>query len=225
MTDENVNQDSPDIERPDFENMDIAKLRQYASFARVSIPKTATKAEIIEALSAKQRGKSSAVLADNVNRVPPGHAKIQIFEDPTPGSKNFPIYFQVNGYECTIPRGKPVIVPMRIVRALADATVNKVRQIVEVDERGREYTKNESIKVPSYAYQVLEMTPGPEPLTNFERAKLKTIGPKRRYKKKFGYFPKPGQLHRAIENGLISLQDGEELEETEEKYAATIKED
>ena len=214
-----------EIERPDFENMEIGKLRQYASFMKISLAKTASKQDIIDAISAKQRGKAAAVLADGTEGVPPGHAKIRILEDPTPGHKNFPIYFQVNGYECTIPRGKDVVVPMRIVRALQDSTVDKINQITEVDERGREFTKNETIKVPSYPYQVLEITPGPEPLTNFERAKLKTIGPKHRFKKKFGYYPKPGQLHRAIESGLIGLESGEELDASEEQYATTLKED
>lgn len=212
--------DNTEIERPDFEDMDIGKLRQYASFMKLSLPKTATKQDIIEAISNKQKGRATAVLSDNGSRVPPGHAKIRILEDSRPGAKNYPVYFQVNGYECTVPRGKEVVVPMRIVRALQDATVDKLVQSEEVDERGRSYFKNEYIKSPSYPYQVLEMTPGPEPLTNFERSKQKTVGPKRRFKHKFGYYPKPGQLHRAIEKGLIDLEEGEELEAAEENFAA-----
>lgn len=213
-----------EIERPDFENMEIGKLRQYASFMKISLAKTASKQDIIDAISAKQRGKAAAVLADGTEGVPPGHAKIRILEDPTPGHKNFPIYFQVNGYECTIPRGKDVVVPMRIVRALQDATVDRVKQTEHVDERGRGYFVTEKIKVPSYPYQVLEMNPGLEPLTAFEKSKEKTQGPKTRYKRKFGYYPRPGQLHRAIEAGLISLEGGEELEATEEAFASKVAE-
>ena len=201
------------IDTPDFASMDIGKLRQYASHLRVAIPKTATKKDIIEAISVKLAGRTTPVLADDSTKVKPGHAKILILEDPTPEASNFPVYLNCNGYVCTIPRGKEVIVPMRVVRTLQDATVVRMKQSMTVDQYGREVFKNTSVRVPSYPFQILEMTPGPEPLTPFEIAKEKTMGPRRRYRDMFGRWPRPRELTRAIEQKLISLEQGEELTE------------
>ena len=201
------------IDTPDFASMDIGKLRQYASHLRVAIPKTATKKDILEAINAKLAGRTTPVLADDSTTVKPGHAKILIIEDPTPEASNFPVYLNCNGYVCTIPRGKEVIVPMRVVRTLQDATVLRRKQSMTVDQHGREIFKDTTVRVPSYPFQILEMTPGPEPLTAFEIAKEKTMGPRRRYRDMFGRWPRPRELTRAIEQKLISLEKGEELTE------------
>lgn len=201
------------IETPDFASMDIGKLRQYASHLRIAIPKTATKKDIIAAIDAKLQGRTTAILADNETQLKPGHAKIMILEDPTPGSSNFPVYLNCNGYTCTIPRGKEVIVPMRVVRTLQDATVVRTKQSMVVDNHGREIFQNTNVRVPSYPFQILEMRGGPEPMTPLEIAKEKTMGPRRRYRDMFGRWPRPRELTRAIEQKLISLESGEELTE------------
>lgn len=199
------------IELPNFEEMEIGKLRQYASHMQVAIPKTATKKDIIEALSKRRRDKQAPILADATSEVPPGHAKIIVLEDPMPGASNYPVFLNANGYLCTIPRGKPVIVPMRVVRTLQDALVNKRKQSLITDEHGREKFVESTVVVPSYPFNVLAVTPGPEPLTALEKTKMKTIGPRRRYRDVFGHWPKNGQLTRAIEQGLISLKEDEDL--------------
>lgn len=214
-----------DIESPDFDSMDIGKLRQYASFMQITVPKTAKKEDIIELIKSKKSGKASPVLADGTSKVPPGHAKIILAEDPSPGHKNFPVYVNANGYECTIPRGVEVIVPMRVVRVLSDAKVSKTKQTQNVDQHGREYTQDSKVTVLSYPFQVLEMSPGPEALTNLEKSKLKAHAPRKRFKDRFGYWPKPGQLHRAIEKGVLDLREGEELTSEEEAAGAKLRQD
>lgn len=206
------------IEQPDFNTMDRPKLMQYASHLRLPFSNTATKADLIELIDRKLKGRTTPALAEHVSQVPPGHAKIRILEDPMPGSSNFPVYLNCNGYECTIPRGKDVIVPMRVVRTLTDATVKRKKQESRVDAQGREFTQDVDVSVPSYPFQVLEMTPGPEPLTNLERAKLKGIEPRRRYRNRFGYWPRPGQLHAAISKGILDLSSEEELPDSEAKF-------
>lgn len=203
------------IDQPNFAEMDRGKLMQYASHLRIAFPNTATKSDLIEMIDNKLKGRTTAKLADNSTKVPPGHAKIRINEDPMPGASNFPIYINANGYECTIPRGKDVIVPMRVVRTLQDASVKRRKQTSSIDAQGREFTQESEIVVPSYPYQVLEMNPGPEPLTNLEKSKLKSIRPRERYRDKFGYWPQAGQLRGAIEKGLISLEENEELSASE----------
>jgi hypothetical protein len=210
-----------DIEQPNFKEMDRSKLMQYATHLRVSYPNTATKEDLLEMIDRKLQGRATATLAEEGSRVPPGHAKIRLLEDPMPGSSNLPVYVNANGYQCTIPRGKDVIVPMRVVRTLQDASVKRRKQTSNIDQQGREYTQDTEISVPSYPFQILEMTPGEEPMTTLEKAKARSIGPRKRYQQQFGYWPRPGQLQNAIEKGLISLSENEELPPSEAK----LKED
>ena len=199
------------IARPDFANMPIGKLREYASHMQIALPKTAKKEEIQQAIERKLANRSAVVLATPDGKVPPGHAKIIINEDTMEGSKNYPIYMNVNGYQCTIPRGKEVIVPMRVVRTLNDAKVKRIKQMETQDEYGRTIFKNTTITVPSYPYQVLEMVPGPEPLTALEIQNKKKEGPRKRYRAMFGRYPRHAELNRAIEKGLITLDEDEQL--------------
>lgn len=202
------------IQGPNFEEMDIGQLRQYASHLGVALAKTDTKKDIIEKLNAKQRDKAIPEIARPGTQVKPGYAKIRIMEDPTPGASTTPVFMNANGYVCTIPRGIEVIVPIRVVRTLNDAIVKRKKQNFNIDPvTGRERMTEQEMMVPSYPFQILEMVPGPEQLTSLEASKLKTIGPRRRYRDMFGRWPKPVDLQRAIEQGLISLQSDEELSE------------
>lgn len=200
-----------EIEKPNFADMPIGKLREYASHMQLPLAKTATKEEIRAAIEKKLAGRTSAVMATKDGKVKPGHAKIIINEDATPGSKNWPVYMNVNGYECTIPRGKEVIVPMRVLRTLQNATAKRRVQTEHQDEYGRSVFRETTVSVPSYPFQLLEVVPGPEPLTALEINKRKNMGPRVRYRDMFGRWPRHAELNRAIEKGLISVSDNEEL--------------
>jgi hypothetical protein len=198
---------------PDFDAMDIGKLRQYASHLRLAIPRTATKQDIIDSINAKLRDRSTPEIAEAGSRPRPGYARIKLLVDPMPGASNMPVYVNANGYVCTIPRDVVVDVPMRVVRTLNDATVLRKKQSTNMQPDGREKFETTESNVPSYPFQVLDMVPGPEVLTSFEERKLKSIGPRRRYRDMFGRWPKPRDLQRAIEQGLVSLKEDEELDE------------
>ena len=198
-----------DIVRPDFDNMSIGHLREYASHMHIPLAKTAKKEEIKAAIVQKLAGRAGTVLAAQVSSVPPGHAKIMIHEDPSPGSQQVPVFLNCNGYMCTIPRGKEVIVPMRVVRTLQDAKVKKLVQQDATDNWGRPISQTTTVVVPSYPFQLLEVTPGPEPLTAHEKLKQKSNGPRQRYAELFGHWPRPADLRRAIEKGLIKLHEDE----------------
>lgn len=199
------------IARPDFDSMPIGKLREYASHSGIALSKTASKEDIKQAILRKLEGRAAPMLAGASDKVPPGHAKVILNEDPTPGAKNYPVVFNINGYVCTIPRGKEVIVPMRVVRALQDAKVKRKVQTTVQDNFGREVYRDSTVVVPSYPFQVLDITPGDEPLTALEQQKKKTMGPRKRYRQLFGRYPKPAELVRAIERGFIKLDAEEEL--------------
>lgn len=203
-----------EIQNIDLRSMEIGKLRQYASHLRVALAKTATKEDIVAAIERKLNGRIVPEIADSNTAPPPGYAKIRVLEDPTPGSSNIPIYINANGYVATIPRGVDVIVPMRVVRTLNDATVRKRKQSIVVDPAtGRETFKETTVTTPSYPFQIVEMTPGPEVLTAHELNKKKTQGPRKRYREMFGHYPRPGDLRRAIEQGLIKLNDEDTLDD------------
>jgi hypothetical protein len=211
------------IETPNFKEMDIGTLRKYASHMRLAIAKTSTKAEIIQAIERKLNGRVVPEFATDESRVKPGYAKIRLLSDPMPDAKNLPVFLNCNGYTCLIPRDVEVIVPMRVVRTLNYAQVTRKKQDLVSDNNGREVMRETSVTVPSYPFQILEMTPGPEVLTNLELSKLKTMGPKRRYRKMFGHWPKPRELTRAIEQKLIKLEDDEQLSPTEEKLLGEVE--
>lgn len=209
------------IENPNFNDMSIAKLREYAKHMRLPLAKTATKAEIVEAIDRKLNGRAAPEFATPTSQVKPGYAKIRLLSDPMPGASNLPVYLNANGYVCMIPRDVDVIVPQRVVRVLNDAIVKRKKQSLVSDNYGREIFTTTEVTVPSYPFQVIESNPGPEPLTVFEQGKQKTIGPKRRYRQLFGRWPRPRELTRAIEQKLISLGDDEVLDASTEKLLGT----
>lgn len=212
---------SDQIETPDFANMDIGKLRQYASHLRVPLAKTATKAEIVEAISKKLGSRTTPEIASEETTLKPGYSRIRILADPMPGAANLPVFINANGYICTIPRDVEVVVPERVVRVLRDAKVNRRKQAATTDNHGREVFKETTVVVPSYPFEVIEKNPGPEVYTNLELSKQKTMGPKRRYREMFGHWPRPRELTRAIEQKLITLEDDESLSRSEEKLIGT----
>ena len=206
------------ISGPDFDGMTIQQLRHYASHAGVALPKTANTEDIRKMLNAKLQNKSMPELVTSESVVRPGYSKIIIQEDSTPGAANLPVFVQVNGYQATIPKGKEVIVPNRIVRVLQDAKVKRRKQAWVPGPDGREQLRETTVVVPSYPFSVLEMVPGPETLTALEVAKARVLAPRKRYQQMFGHWPKRGELKRAIEQRLITLDaENETLAASEEK--------
>lgn len=199
------------IETPNFREMDIGKLRQVAKHLRLAVPKTSTKDDMISAIEAKLAGKTMPDLAEAGTVLKPGYARIKLLEDPMPGASNSPAYVNINGYQATLPRGVEIVVPLRVVRALNDAVVNKRRQTMVAGAHGREEFRETTVKVPSFPFQILDMSPGPDPLTALEQSKKKIMAPRRRYRAMFGRWPRPKDLTRAIEQGLISMNTDEDF--------------
>lgn len=202
-----------ELSNVNFQEMDIAKLREYAKHLRLAAAKTWTKEDYIKAIDAKLNGRSVPELANSLSAVPPGYAKITVHEDANPGASNIPIYVNANGYVCTIPRGVQVIVPMRVVRVLNDAVVNKRKQAIVTDNGGREVFKETTVRAPSYPFTVHEQTPGPEVLTAHEKASQRQAKLRKKYKTMFLHWPKPGDLARVIEKGILTLDEDDQLSE------------
>lgn len=209
------------IKSIDFSKLPIQELRKYASHMRVALSKDDTKEEIVKKLNSKASNKATVEIAREESAVPPGYAKINVMSDPMPGAANLPFYLNCNGYVCYIPRDVDIIVPMRVVRTLRDATTVVKKQAAKPDAYGRETFVTTDVRVPSYPFQVLEMTPGPEVLTAHEATKARTSGPRKRYREIFGRWPRPRELTRAIEQRLISLHPDEGLTASEESLMGT----
>lgn len=203
------------VQTADLKELTIAQLREYAKHLRLPLERTATKEEILKIIEAKLNGRSVPMLASQNNVVPPGYAKIRVLEDPTPGAANIPVYVNFNGYEATLPRGVDIVVPMRVVRGLNDAAVNRKKQTIAPDANGREAFRETVVRAPSYPFQVIEVTPGPEVLTAHEQNKLKMQRPREKYRQMFGRWPRSGDLTRAIEKGLIKLDNEDSLPQAE----------
>lgn len=207
----------------DFDSMEIGKLRSIASMMSLPVPKTATKAEIIEMLKQKRSTMATVIPSSAVDELQPGFARLTIHEDTRQGSKNLPVYINANGYEVLVHRGKEVVVQDRVLNVLKDAVANTYKQIDDDASPGG--LKTVRIKVLSYPYTLHEHKPGPKILTNLERQKARAHAPRKRYKDIFGYYPRAGQLSRAIEKGVIDLHNGEEISLGEEQYLEKQRED
>lgn len=196
-----------------LDELTIAQLRQYAKLYNVVVEKTATKQDIINALQAKMKSKQVLKVADESKAPPPGRWRIVLQKDPTIGAKagSRPVPVFVNGYRCDIPRGIAVDVPEKVVRLLETC---KHPQVVDDPERSG-YSKIELL--PSYPFQVLDKTEGPDPAPGFEKIKEASYRPRERFWQLFDYWPSKAQLREAQEAGLVSLRSGEFLDDGKRK--------
>lgn len=213
----------PSMSNVDFDSMDIGKLRQIASMMSLAVPKTATKADLIEMLKQKRSTMATVVPSSAVDELQPGFARLTIHEDTRQGSKNLPVYINANGYEVLVHRGKEVVVQDRVLSVLKDAVANTYKQIDDDTSPGG--VKTVRVKVLSYPYTLHEHKPGPKILTNLEKQKARAHAPRKRYKDIFGYYPRAGQLSRAIEKGVIDMNPGEEISLGEEQFLERRQED
>ena len=193
-----------------FKDMTLGQLKEVAKHMRVAVSKDASAEEIIEALNKKQRGRAVAEIAQKETGLKPGYARIRIDENQQ-SNKQMPVYIFDNGLEITIPRGVEVVVPNRIVELLRNSKVKRRKQIDGEDGR----PKTTFLEVLQYPFQVLDILHGPNVLTKREIAAERLIGPRRRYRDMFGRWPRPRDMTRAIESGILSLDKDEELPASE----------
>lgn len=196
-----------------LEDYDIAQLRKYASLQRVAITKEMKKTEIIEAIKAKMKDRDTVHLAEVGSLPRPGFARIMLHRDPTPGSANRPVYVQVNSYKCTVPRGVEVDVPIKVLNVLNDSI--ETRKEEDLSQPFNSPQRYRNIKVHSYPFQTIAITPGPDPRP--DGAKQSNYGPRFKFMKMFGRWPKRFELMEAIKDGLIKLEPLEQLKASEFK--------
>lgn len=118
-------------------------------FARAILTKQRS-IQMVEALGYNGDGSQSAL--------PPGHAKILIHRDPTPGAANSPIPLGLNGRTIFAPRGVEFVAPIEYVLVLADAKQKTMRQVRAPNESNPEGLV-EMADVQSYPFQVIDLRP------------------------------------------------------------------
>lgn len=207
MSDMTLNDDGHDGNKG-LEELTIAQLRQYAKLYRITLEKDATKPEIVEAIKLRLKNKQILKVVDESKAPAPGRWRIVVQKDSSIGIKagSRPVPVFVNGYRCDIPRGVPVDVPEKVVRLLETC---RHPQVIEDPDRSG-YSKIELL--PSYPFQVLAFTPGPDPQPGFEKVKEAGYRPRARFYQMFDYWPSKSALREAIKSGLIKLKDDEFVE-------------
>lgn len=191
-----------------IEDMSIQALRKFAALYRITLPKTATKDDILEIINNKRNAQDLAkvVSDEDRNRGPlPGWARINVHADPTPGAANNPVYVNANGYVVTVPRGVDVDVPIKVVGVLNDAV--EQRLVENFQEPMTSPNRWEYKKMLSYPFNVIAQTPGPDPRPGFEKGKKATMGPRLKFRELFGRWPQNNaELLDAQKEGFIKLQ-------------------
>lgn len=193
-----------------YKDMTVGQLKEVAKHMRVAVSKDASPEEIIEALNKKQRGRTVAEIAQKQSTLKPGYSRIRIDETLT-SNRQIPVYVYVNGLDMTIPRGVEVDVPNRVVEHLRNSKVKRRKQVDGAD--GKPVTT--FLEVLQYPFQILDINPGPDIKTKRELSAERLIGPRRRYRDMFGRWPRPRDMTRAIESGLLKLNVEEDLPQSE----------
>lgn len=188
----------------ELKEMDIAKLRKFAAASRVAIARDMNKEDIIEAIKAKNKDKDILRVGEVGTEPLPGFARIIMHRDPTPGAQNRPVYVQVNGYKCTVPRGIEVDVPLKVVNVLNDA--KEMRKVEDPSEPVNSPKRFANQAVHSYPFQTISFTPGPDPRPGLEKTKMAKYGPRLDYNEKFGRWPTRAELDQAIKDGLVQTK-------------------
>lgn len=186
-----------------LESLDIASLRKYAKLMRIPSQRDWQKEDYVEAIKMKQAQQNVSLVFDNSNAPAPGHARILLHRDQSPGAKNGPIQVGVNGRLIHIPRGVEVDIPLPFVEALKNAKGTQIRQISDAsrDQPAGLYKDEE---VHYYPFQVLAATPGGN-FTNPHDQRAASYERRKAFHDAFGRWPTDGELKEAIRAQIIKV--------------------
>lgn len=201
-----------------LDQLSIQSLRKYAALYRITLPKDATKAGIIEIIKAKRNSQDMAVVVEDTSGRPkPGWTRMHLHRDPMPGAQNNPVFVGANGYNVTIPRGVDVDVPDKVISVLNDAV--EYRLVENLNEPINSPNRWEYKPVLSYPFSVLDRNPGPDPRPGFEKGKAATMGPRIKFKELFGRWPSHAELLEAQKEGLLKINMKEMISKSAEEDA------
>lgn len=204
---ESVNETQETSQDVDLESLPIARLRKFCGLYNIPFDKDATKEDLVN-LIRRKRAKSDLAVVSEVGSAPaPGWARIMIHRQH--GTSNRPVYVNVNGYRITIPKNVEVDVPIKVVGVLNDA--KEYRLVENEDEAINSPKRWTNQPVLSYPFQVVMVTPGPDPRPGYERSKASAYGPRKQFHTLFGRWPKRHELIEAIKEGFVKMSPGDAL--------------
>lgn len=179
-----------------LEALSLNDLRKYAaSNMGLKLTREHTKDDIVTlVLGAAAKGNFAAAAEGEIK---PGWARIKLASTSDHRSA-FPVHVNANGFECKIPFGVEVDVPIRVLESLRNAEEYHVT-LNEFNERVHRY-------VDSYPFQLIGLVEGPDPRPGLERAREARLQPKYRFRDEFGFFPSDKVLREAVASGMFKLK-------------------
>lgn len=155
-----------------MENMAIGELRKLAhQNYGLKLTREHTKDDIVSLIVGHVAKGNFANIAEG--EIKPGWARIKLHNSNDYRSA-FPVHVNANGFECKIPFGVEVDVPIRVLESL-DNAVEHVVYKNEFDERAQKMTQ-------SYPYQLIGKVDGPDPRPGLEIGREARLSVKRRYR-------------------------------------------
>lgn len=139
-----------------LDKLDINSLRSFAKLMGITSDRAWGKEDYVKAIQRKRESMTVSVVLDGGSAPKPGHSRILMHRDTSPGHKNGPVHVAVNGNIFSVPRGVEVDVPSYLVNALKDAVSIQTVHIEDVNGPGH-YVESPQI---SYPFSVLAATPG-----------------------------------------------------------------
>ena len=186
--------------KANLENLSIAELRKHASqnFG-IKLTREHTKDDIVTLILGTVSKGNFAEVADGELR--PGWARIKL-SATNDWRGAFPVHINANGFECKIPFGVEVDVPLRVLESLKNAVEFRVYQN-EFGERAQKYSD-------SYPFQVIGKVEGEDPRPGLEKAREQRLRPRYRFRDQFGFYPTDKAFREFVQSGMFKL-NAEEL--------------
>lgn len=144
-------------EAADISDLSLADLRKWAKLMGINAQRDWTVADFVRAIKAQQEA-SKYLQTSSGSNLEPGHARVLIHKDPTPGHSNSPIPLGLNGRQVFAPRGVEITLPIEYVGVLADAKTTITVQKKEPDRDNPQGVVVEET-IQSYPFQVIEVKP------------------------------------------------------------------
>lgn len=185
--------------KANLENLSVTELRKHANTNfGITVTRDHSKDDLITLIMGIVAKGNYAQTASG--ELKPGWARIKISNTGDYRSA-IPLYVNANGFECFIPFGVEVDVPIRVIESLKNAIEYKVGKN-EFGERIHKFNE-------SYPFQIIGMIEGPDPRPGIEVGRDARLAPKYRFRDQFGFFPTDKAFRDFVQSGMFKLDSAE----------------
>lgn len=182
--------------RNNLENLSLSDLRSHArnNFG-IKLTREHTKDDIITTILGMMAKGNFASAAEGA--IKPGWARIKL-ANTNDYRSSFPVHVNANGFECKIPFGVEVDVPIRCLESLKNAVESRVLEN-EFGERVQKFSE-------SYPFAIIGIVEGPDPRPGLEQAREQRLKPKLRFREEFGFYPTDKTFRDFVQSGMFKLK-------------------